>query len=91
MVGVLRESAASYEARPCATGIAAVMAITHAGGLVVWKNPKHTTTVGERNLIESWVRLQVVRGRVFGVFHSCDMAGPRQGGEVGQTDDAPAT
>lgn len=94
MVGVLREAGTTYEAGQCKRGIAAVMAIGDDGALTVWCNPAYVFTEKERSLVETWVRLQIIRGRRSGYYlaeqivnaPSCNTVYPSRA-----IDDAPAS
>lgn len=88
MVGVLREAAATYDTAQCPRSIAAVMAIRD-GELVVWRSPVHVVTPESRSFVETWVRLQIVRGRRFAFCRVEDIAFAALPARSEALDDAP--
>ncbi len=57
--------------------LAAAMMIRH-GELVIWKHPEYIRTTYDQRVIDTWVRLQIVRGRRFGTFSVSELLLSRQ-------------
>lgn len=66
------EAVARYDGEPRVGMVAAALMVRH-GALTVWTNPAVVTAGYAQDVVDAWVRLQIVRGRRFAVFTAADL------------------
>lgn len=73
LVGVLRDAPETYAPRCRRSHVAVMMFLTESGDLCVKNNPRYVQDDVGRKIADTWVRLQVTRGRRFGVLTVADL------------------